>query len=362
MIVPSIFGDLASQQNLQGLIDNSITSLYSKSIWRQYLDWGLPQLQLTFETVIGRSRIEAAASIVDTDAPAPVRSRAALELLKGKIPTMKEAYHLNQQDYRALLQLQSLPVADATKKAELIKKLYNDVENAVTSTDKRLDIMFLQAISTFQIDISVLNNPDGVAFDSVPLLAAPSQTRFVSLEWSNASADPFKDIDAVVTYAAGVGRSFNEIWMDRETWLSIKNLAAVKSSISGYLNPGSNKNFVVTQAMVNEYLVANQLPPIKVINERRGIEKDGIISTINPFKKENVVFMPAGKVGIVHNAMAIEQMQPVDGVTYATYDKTLLSKWRDNNPWREYTQVELNAFPALEAIDGIYILKTDATS
>ncbi len=361
-IVPSVFGDLAKQQNLQALIDSSLDTLYTTSIWRQYLDWGLPQMELTFATAIGRSRIEAAASIVDPDSPAPRRSRSKLEMLEGKIPTMKQSFALNQKDYRALKGLENLPIADSQKKQQLIEKLWKDVTNAASSTDRRLDIMFLQAVSTFKINIDVLNNPDGSALGSVDLLASSDQTRNVSKVWSDSTADPFKDINDVVLYAAKTGRSFSEIWIDMETWLAMKNLASVKSAISGYQNPGSNKNFVVTLTVINEYLAANQLPTIKVINERRGIEQDGIIQTINPFKKENVVFVPTGKLGIVHNAIAIEDIEPIQGVTYAKYDRTLLSKWRDNNPWQEFTQVELNAFPALEAIDGIFLLTTDVAA
>ncbi|RPE05550.1 hypothetical protein EGT74_24515 [Chitinophaga lutea] len=361
-IVASIFGNLASQQNLQALLDNSQDVLFGQSVWRQYLDWGLPQIELTFDTVIGRSRIEAAASIVDPDSPAPLRSRGKLELLEGKIPTMKESFKLNQKDYRALRMLEALPISDAEKKNQLIKKLYDDVTNAATSTDRRLDMMFWQGISNFKIDINLTNNPDGVAFGEVDLLAAEDQSRTVAVVWSDAAADPFKDINEVVNYAAAKGRKFAEIWIESETWLNIKNLDKVKSAISGYLNPGSNKNFVVTLNMVNEYLSANQLPVLKIVNVRSMVEKDGKPQILNPFKKENVVFVPAGKLGLVHNALTVEEMEPVEGITYAKYDRTLVKKYRDNSPWTEFTEVELNAFPALEAIDGIYLLKTDVAT
>jgi len=361
-IVASIFKDLASKQNLQALIDNSQSALYGQSVWRQYLDWGLPQIELTFDTIIGRSRIEAAASIVDPDGNAPLRSRGKLELLEGKIPTMKEAFKLNQKEYRALQSLQALPISDAERKQQLIKKLYDDVSIAATSTDRRLDYMFWQGISTFKINVDITNNPDGVAFGEVDLLAASDQSRTVSVTWSTSTADPFKDINDVVDYAATKGRRFTEIWIESETWLNIKNLDKVKFAISGYMNPGSNKNFVVTLERVNEYLAANQLPVLKLVNVRTNIEKDGKSTIINPFKKENVVFVPAGKLGIVHNALAIEEMEPVQGKTYAKYDRTLLKKYREDNPWAEMTEVELNAFPALEQIDGIYLLQTDVVT
>ncbi|GAA4338506.1 hypothetical protein GCM10023149_48510 [Mucilaginibacter gynuensis] len=358
-VVASLFGNLAEGQNIQALIDDQIQLLYGRSIWRQYLDWGLPQVEMTFATAIGRSRIEAAASIVDPDSPAPLRSRAALEKLEGKIPAMKEKFSLNQDDYRKLKALQSLPISDEQKLNMLIKKLWNDVENAATSTDRRIDIMFLQGISTFAIDVNVINNPDGAVFGSVPLLAKADQKRTVEKVWTDPAADPFADIRDLVRYAGATGRSFAEIWIDESLWFALQNLTAVKQALSGYQNPGSNAKFIVTLDRVNEFLGANRWPQLKVVNERRGIEKDGKIETINPFKVENLVFVPAGKLGIVHNAISIENWEPVQGINYANYDRTIVSKWRDNDPWREFTQAELNAFPALEQIDGIFILQTD---
>jgi hypothetical protein len=52
-------------------------------------------------------------------------------------------------------------------------------------------------------------------------------------------------------------------------------------------------------------------------------------------------------------------LSPVEKVSYATYNHALLSKWQDNDPWGEFTAVELNAFPALDTIDNIFILNID---
>lgn len=368
-VVASLFGYLAEGQNIQALIDNQLQLLYGQSKWRQYLDWGIPQIELTFATAIGRSRIEAAASIVDPDAPAPLRSTGKLEKLEGGIPTMKEKFALKQEDYRKLRSLQSLPISDQTRLNMLIQYLWNAVQNAATSTDRRIDIMFFQGVSNFEIDINVLNNPDGVDFGTLPLLAKGYQKRTVQALWYNVdgtpnlSADPFKDIENVVTFAGKTfGRVFSEIWIEQEKWFQFKNHPTVKANISGYQNPGSNAKFVVTEDSINEYLRANKLPAFRIINERIGIEKDGNIETTNPFNVNNLVFVPAGKLGIVHNALAIETMEPVQGINYANFDRTLVSQWRDNDPWREFTQAELNAFPALEQIDGIYILQTDVVT
>lgn len=361
-VVTSVFGDLASSENLQLLIDNQIQLLYGKSIWRSLLDVGIPQIDLTFSTIIGRSRIEAAASIVDPDAPAPLRSRKALEKLDGKIPTMKEKFRMDQADYRKLKTLEALPISDK-QRLELILKAFNDdVTNAAVSPDYRIDIMLMQGLSTFTIDAGITNNPDGVAYGTVDLLAQSYQKKTVVKVWSDPTADAIVDIQNVVKDAATRGRTFAEIWIDQAQWFLMQNLASTKQYISGYQNPGSNAKFVVTLESVNTLLVALSLPPLRIVNARYGVEMDGQIQTINPWKQANLTFMPAGKVGVLHNAIPIDTWEPVEGIGYANYDLALVSKWRDNDPWCEYTAVELNAFPGLEQIDGIYILQTDVAT
>lgn len=362
-IVDSIFGGLAKDASLQALVDNTAVDLYPKAVWRQNLEVGLPQASLTFESVIGRTRVQAAASLVDPDAPAPKRGRPNMETLTGKIPTMKEAFEMNQADYRTLMTIKENSRLKQNGVDEMIVKfLNNDLNDVAKSTDDRLDIMHIQGYSSFKVDASVIINPDGITVGEVDLLAQPNQTRLVGKVWSDPTADPFKDIENVVEYASGIGRAFAKIQIDRATWGVMKNLAAVKSSISALYNPGSNKNYVVTLASVNEYLVENLLPTIEVVNYRYGVQKDGIVSLINPFKASNVVFLPAGKLGMLHNAVAIDEWKKSPVKNYAKYGTALLSKWQDDDPWREFTAVEMNAFPGLEAIDGIMHLQIDVAA
>ncbi len=346
---------------MQALIDNSLEALQGESIWRNYLELGIPQASLTFETAIGRSRIEAAASIVDPDSPAPLRSRQELELLTGKIPTIKEKFRMSQKDFRSLKVMEALPISDEQKKQTLIKKLYDDVKKASVAGDKRVDIMLLQAISTLQVDVNVTNNPDGVAFGVVDLLAKPYQKQGVPVIWSDsANAKPIDDIEGFLTYQwTKRGRKFGRIQMSFELWLAFKKTTQVRSMLQTYFNVGkANATFAVTLENVNEFLAANKWPRIEIVEHVTGIEKDGIITPYSAFDSNNVVFMPEGKIGILENSFAVEEWMKSESVTYANFERTIVSKWMDNDPVVEFTAMELNAFPAVD-VDNIFILETD---
>ncbi len=362
-IVPSYFGVLAEQQNLQALIDNSLDVLQKESVYRRFLDIDIAQPSLTFENAIGRARIEAAASIVDPDAPAPLRSRNTLELYTGKIPAIKEKFVMNQSDMRALLSLQNLPIGDEAKKQQLIKKLWDDVSKCAVAGDKRVDIMLLQGLSTLNIDCSVTNNPDGVAYGTVSLLAKAYQKQGVPVTWASANHATSTPIDDIEGYLQLIwnsfGRKFGKILMSYNLWLNFKRSDQVIARVQSFYNIGkANASFALTVDNVNEYLISNMWPAIEIINHVTGIEKDGIITPYRPFNDYACVFIPDGKLGTLKNAFALESTMPVSGISYANFGPTLVSKWMNNDPIVEYTSMELNAFPALD-IDAIFVLDTN---
>lgn len=361
--ITSIFGTYAQQ--LQVFIDLSADK-FAPTWFEKYFDWGVPQTNLTFVTAIGRSRIEAAASIVDRDSPAPMRSRLPLEKLAGEVPAIKEKFKMTESDYRNWMTLQNINIADSAKKKALLNLMFEDVKRAGDSTNKRIDYMCLEAISTGQITVTVTNNPDGVVSTTAIDLFMPSANKTTApILWSTANAAtalPFSDILKVVNDAELLGRSFSKILMSRSRFFKMIKTDELRNALAGFFRLGAqNKNQLVnpTIAQINEYLVATMLPEIEIINNVVGIEKDGIITSTRPFNDASVVFIPDGKLGVIHNSVAIEKMRPVEGVAYADYNYSLISKWSENEPFGEWTKAELNAFPGIETINGIFILTTE---
>ncbi len=223
---------------------------------------------------------------------------------------------------------------------------------------KRIDYMCLEAISTGYITINTTNNPDGTpATTPIDLLMPADNFQNPAVSWDTAAtATPFADILQVVKNGEDAGKTFSKILMTRSRFFKLVATVEVRNMVSGMLRIGTKEQVNPTMENVNQYLEQNLLPTIELVNEVIGIEKDGVITTYRPFKDENVVFLPAGKLGKIHNAIAIEALNPVSGIAYANYNGALISKWSENEPFGEYTKVEFNAFPGLEAIDGIYIL------
>lgn len=360
MIIPSFFGAFASQPALQALIDYTLDTLQIQSAWRNYLDLGTPQASLTFEQIIGRSRINAAASIVDIDAPHPLRGNNKLETYTGKIPSMKQAFVLDQSEIRELRALEESQLLNSNGAVTaLIKKLYDHVSLAAVAGDKRVDILMWQAISTLTMTVSAALNPDGAAMGTIDLLPKAYQKQGVPVVWTDPTSDPINDIDNYLTFISTTfGRVFGRILMSKVQWNSFKKNPNVIDRLKSFYNIGkSNGTYAVTLTGINEMFDANLWPPIEIINDVQGIESDGNITPIRAFSDVNLAFLPAGNIGTLKNAWPIESLMPIPNKTYAFFGPTMVSKWLDDSPFREFTAMDLNACPAVNT-DSIFLLLT----
>lgn len=352
--IKSVFGIYADR--LQGVVDNSLDQ-FAPVWWKKYFDMGVPRVGLSYETVIGRSRIEAAASVVSHNASAPLRSRANLSKMTGEVSSIKEKFQMTETDYRDFYVMQNLALDDATKKAALLDLMFNDIKKVGNSAMKRLDMMTLQAISTGKISLTATNNPDGLVTGDIDLLMPLTNFKKVAVIWAtSATATPISDIKAVVQAGEAEGKTFAKMLMTRNSFWAMQKCAEAMSMLSGYFRMGNNQKMVGTLDQYNEFLTANGFPVIELVNEAIGIEADGVITVNRPFNDTSVVFIPDGKLGLINCAIPIEQLQPVAGISYATFEKGLISKWSENDPFCEWTGIELKAFPGVETIDRIYIM------
>lgn len=356
----SLFG--AAADRLQVMIDSS-KALYAPLWYPQYFDVAPPQQSLTYVSAIGRARIEAAASVVDRDSATPLRTRQGLEKLSGEIPAISSMIPLKQSDYRDFLAIQSMPgVTDSEKLNQALDLIWGDVKKVGDAPHKRIDAMVLQAVSTGKIKIDITNNPDGIVTEDIDLLMPAANKKTAAVTWATAAtATPLTDIEGVVNEFKQKGISFAKVQMSYALWLKFKKTKEVLDTLQAYYygpKPGAGFNPIAisTQEKVNEYMTANKLPVIEIVDQSIGVEKDGVITPTNFFDENNCSFIPAGKIGVIKSALDIEKMRPVEHVVYADYRGVLISKWSQNEPWGEFTKGIWNAFPSLEAIDSMAIM------
>lgn len=358
--IKSIFGTYS--EKLQVMVDAKADA-FAPLWFPRYFGWGTPSASLNYISIIGRSRVEAAASIVDRNSPAPIGSRNRFEKLNGEVPAIKKKFNMTEADYRDYLSVQQLSVSDAVKRQQLLDLMWKDVKRAGDAPLKQIDRMVLEGLSTGQITVTTTNNPDGIITDAIDLLMPTANKKYCQVAWgTSATSKPLDDIKTVVLAGQAAGIKFAKILMRLEVFFELVNSDDTAKLLGGFYRLGSGQKRIGTLDEINAMLTAWQFPSIEIVNESIGIEKDGAITASNPFVDDVAVFIPDGNLGEIKNALSIEQLRPVDGVVYAESNRVLISKWSTNDPFGEWTCGELNAFPALEAIDSIYILDTNSTS
>lgn len=358
--LPSLIAPYLNAAALQGQI-NRIQPLLVQGWYNKRFVWGPQKNTLTFSTVIGETRIASLASVIDRDSASPVRSRPGLRKVLGEIPAIKHYRFLKEEDARLILEMGELNATNSGRLNEVFDLIYNDAKYVVDGVENRIDDFCAQALSKGFVEIKAENNPDGIVQEGYIDMYLPSRNRLVSdADWSDPSTDIIKDITDTTRAAQTYGHVLSTMLIDVVKFYDVIKNTSVQNFLKGYNNPGSNNTYAVTLGQLNIALTANLLPTFELVNIQQMVEEDGIQIPYKPWETVNVTFVPNGNLGVIHNARAIEDgLRPVTGVSYSKSNRTLVSKWSTNEPFREYTKAELNAFPGVEQINQIYILKTD---
>lgn len=361
----SIFGNVADQETLQIMIDTRAEK-FNQPWYSKYFTYALPQISLTYTTVLGNSVITPAASYVTRDGETPIRSRETLQSLTGKIPPIKVMRDLDEEQYRNYMVLQNMSaIKDNEKKNQALKLIWDDVKYVAEAVDKRLDYTVAEAISTGTITITKDNNPDGITVGTIQLEMPEENKINAAVDWSDtANSKPLMDITNIVNTASNRGMVFAKMLLDNTALMNFMQSKEVKDTVGTFFGLSaaarSSQTAPITVDRINEYMTAAKLPMFEIADIRIPVEKDGTSTILKPFKAENIAFIPEGNLGEIKNALAIEEMKPVDNVTYNKKGRTLISKWSHNEPWGEKTKAELNAFPVVDTIKYIYLLSTTA--
>lgn len=356
--IPSVFGDYAKQ--LQVLVDKRLDK-FQTPFWQNYFTMGMPKVELTYATAVGRSRIEAAASVVAHGAEAPLRGRMGLEKYDGSVASIKVKRKLDEMDYRNYLVVQALRTNNPQNILQILQLIWGDVKYVGDAITSRVDIMSAQALSEGKVYLNSTYNPDGIVEGTIDLLVPSANKQNVAVDWvTSATATPITDLRRIVRAGKKKGFSFDRALIHIEKMWDFFKCTEVINALKGWklIEAGTIEP---TLDMVNMYMKSQGLPVFEVIDLVRGVEKNGNITTVEPWKKSNVTLVPAGMQGVIHNSYAIEDLVPVQGVTYAKVNNSLISKWSQTEPFGEFTRGELAAFPGLETADAIYIIDTTST-
>lgn len=364
-VYSSIFGELTKEVQIR--IDAATElhkRLFDQNIYERYLDWDVPTIGLNFEELIGQYNLSVAAATLDSKGKEPILGTEGLETLKQKVLTHQMSYSMPIEEYRKVLQiLDSRMLTDDQKTQQLINLMWNNVSTVVKSVQSKLDIIFLGALSNKGVfTFNANNNPEGGVRGIIDYKMPPENIASVTLDWTDTNkdnVDPFEDIQGVVD-AAQDKVTFDRILMSPARLSYLLKSRKMKQVIFGTDKSGTP----LLMSGLNEFLRSNDLPVIETVRRITRIQDNGKLSEYKPWNDKNIVFVPAGKLGVIKNAYADNELRQEPGVTYSNYGRIRISQWgkgeTDNSNGVEFTKAQSLSLPVLTEINGIYSLTVEA--
>ena len=364
-VYSSIFGELTKEVQIR--IDAATElrkRLFDQNIYERYLDWDVPTIGLNFEELIGQYNLSVAAATLDSKGKEPILGTEGLETLKQKVLTHQMSYSMPIEEYRKVLQiLDSRMLTDDQKTQQLINLMWNNVSTVVKSVQSKLDIIFLGALSNKGVfTFNANNNPEGGVRGIIDYKMPPENIASVTLDWTDTNkdnVDPFEDIQGVVD-AAQDKVTFDKILMSPARLSYLLKSRKMKQVIFGTDKSGTP----LLMSGLNEFLRSNDLPVIETVRRITRIQDNGKLSEYKPWNDKNIVFVPAGKLGVIKNAYADNELRQEPGVTSSNSGRIRISQWgkgaTDNSHGVEFTKAQSLSLPVITEINGIYSLTVES--
>lgn len=361
----SIFGELTKNVQIRFDAASELNKqLFDNIIFERFLDWDVPTVGLDFEELIGQYNITVAAPTIGTDAKEAILGTEGMETLKETILNHAITLPMAVKDYRKVLQiLDSKSLPDKVKTQQLIKLMWGNVETVVKSVLGKLDLIFCGALSNegkFTLDETT--NPEGGARGLIDFNQPADNIASATSQWIDANietVDCFEDIQGIIDAA-----------QDKVVFSKILCAPALisymcRSKKMKQMIHGTDKSSKIVQLKdINAYMEENSFPIFEPIRRQVRIQNGTQRTPYNPWNQKNMVFIPEGKLGLVKNAWANNELKPEAGVAYSNYGRIRVSQWgvgeTQGSNGVEFTKAEVLALPVITEMNGIYTLKTQA--
>ncbi len=360
----SIFGELTKQVQIRIDAASELRKrLFDQNIYEKYLDWDTPTIGLNFEEIIGTYNLSVAAATLDSKGKEPIMGTEGMQTIAKKVLTHQMSYSMPMDDYRKVLQiLDSKMLSDSAKTQQLVNLMWGNVTKVVNSVHSKLDVIFLGAMSNkgvFTFDAA--NNPEGGVRGEIDYQMPKGNIASVTTDWTAANqnnVDTLEDIQAVLD-AAQDKVEFEKILLSPARLSYILRNRKMKLAVFG--NDKSSTPLLLSN--LNEFMAQNNFPKFEVIRRRTRIQNNGKLTEYNPWNDKNLVFVPSGKLGLIKNAYADNELRQEPGVTYSNYGRIRISQWgkgeTDNSNGVEFTKAQSLSLPVITEINGIYSLTVE---
>ena len=298
-----------------------------------------------------------AADVVAMDSALPLKKRGVLRSASGDIPKLGMKYYLSEKQMSDIDVMQARGISEK----EIVSKIFDDTVKAIMGINEKLELMFLQGLST---GVTLVEDENNVGLGVRVDYGYQASNKYgTTVKWSEANAKPIDDIKRVIKAAKAKGDIITTLMMDDATF---DNFAASQQTREQY---AFSQNFVGTQIPVPDLEQVNAMMQrrykltIVVVDRSVYVERDGKKTAIKPWADNIVVFLTNTKVGKRVYGVLAEDTRRNPKVMYEKVDDyILLKKWSTEEPFSEFTSSQGLVLPVINNVDSIYLLDTEESA
>lgn len=298
---------------------------------------------LEIDIVKGAHNLPVSAKIHAFDTEAEIGSREGADRSMQDLALIKRKIKLPE---RTLIALEA-PRSDA-EEAELVKKVFNDVDNLVASVRTRVEAMRMEALSTGKIVV----NENGVKA-SIDY-GMPSEHK-ATKDWMTGSSakildDMFEATQKVVddtgfrpTRALTSTKVLNKILRDE----------VIRSAIFGV-----NSAKMLTTAELNAFLAQQKLPQIATYDKKyRTQDAKGKYVTKSFLPEDAFVMIPDGKLGDTFYGVTAEELElrKKPDVDVSEIGKIVVCQYSTIDPVAKWIKAVATALPSFPYADEVFV-------
>lgn len=318
---------------------------------------------LTFSNLEATTSAKVMADIVAIGSKAPRKGRDFVAAIKGEMPKIEIARDLDEHDLIKIQQLRNAVQLNPNNQAiknQMIDKIYGDSQFVLDGVNARLEYVAKQLVSTGKFKTTVANNSGGVADVSVDFKVTVTNA---AKDWfTDAEADPIKDIQAAQDAALAKGYRYSTITLDQATANQLTQIKTVQEFVYGVANNGGTTQFFKpTLEQVNTRLALYGLPTIRIWETMVNAEsKAGALTALNGWESGNVLLSVSPNLGNTQYTTTPEFTMNFGDTTAQTVAEgfVLVKTFGVQDPILVSTKATAFALPVLNDTKKNVILKT----
>lgn len=314
----------------------------------------------TFAQLISKTAATVLPTYVDPESEGFEMPLGTAEGLTGNIPTQKLYYSVNRVVVREQMQLAQRfgQVALNDDMREVIFKLLDEgTDGLIQSFWNALNHQRQQIVSTGSFVINATNNPRGLKgitigfgvpsanFDTLTSTARWWTNATHSVANQGSASDPIKYMQDRVKYIRRTGHYYGpiklelcqDLWDDLMTHTAVLQKigynivptaasAAIAQSVGENTPDEAKKEIVRKLIKVDEIVTRDTYAYVSAPDTTSGNAPDLVTTQVENFKKENISFVPTGKLGGIQGVQPISMGYDAADIAYAMGNRLLIEQ------------------------------------